>query len=533
MILDFERCVDVQSYAADVCIVGSGAAGLTIAAQFSTTSQTVLILEAGGLAYEPETQSIYDSDVIGNRHVGVHTGRARIFGGTTTLWGGQALRMDADEFEAKNWIAHSGWPISRRELDPYYDRAEQQLSIGPDIAYETLCTMFKVQPAPFNQETMGIACSRWTSRPNFARKFLDELAQSNHITILLHANATEVVVGEDGSAVRSVTFSTLGGKRGSATAKAVVLCAGGIEIPRLLLASDRVHSAGVGNSRDLVGRFFQDHLHIAYGNLITVDPRRVTELFHSFYWRGVKYAPKIIPSRARRTMDRMLSIHGEVLFEAAPDSAFVAGKQLMNSLLGRSVSQRPPTAVLLRRIAADPFEALRLAYRLHVKHRIGDSAKRTMRIAAQCETAPDPNSRVKLAVARDRLGMPRTEIDWRIGDLERRTLIEFWDILVGEFTRLRLATPTGPTADLSEASWTESVTDSAHHMGTTRMSDSSGLGVVDRNCRVHGMANLYIGSSSVFPTSTRSNPTLTIMALCIRLADYLKAHVLVVPKVSV
>jgi choline dehydrogenase-like flavoprotein len=129
-----------------------------------------------------------------------------------------------------------------------------------------------------------------------------------------------------------------------------------------------------------------------------------------------------------------------------------------------------------------------------------------------------------LGEKRDALGMPRLKLDWRLGDLERRTLLEFIGALAAEFARLGLGTfDLQQAADLEDpTAWIERAHDSAHHMGTARMHEDPRFGVVDSQCRVHGIDNLYIGSSAVFPTSARSNPTLTILALCLRLADRLK-----------
>jgi choline dehydrogenase-like flavoprotein len=171
-----------------------------------------------------------------------------------------------------------------------------------------------------------------------------------------------------------------------------------------------------------------------------------------------------------------------------------------------------------------PGDFCRLGYRFYIKERSGTPRHGPIYIGAQAETAPNPDSRITLGKARDRLGMRRLKLDWRIGELERRTLCEYIRTVASEFERLGLG-----SFDLSQVAflndpvaWVRMVHDSAHHMGTTRMHESPEQGVVDPDCRVHGVDNLYIGSSAVFPTSARSNPTLTILALCLRMAGRLK-----------
>lgn len=524
MIRDFHEFDDSSRFRADVCIVGAGAAGITIALEFVGTRYNVLVLEGGGLKAEVESQKLYESDVVGLPHVGVHEGRARVFGGTTTLWGGQALRFDAFDFEQRNWVPHSGWPIGRDELDPFYDRAERVLMLGPHCSYEELCSSFELVPPAFDPAKVRMECSRWSPRPNFGKTYRDQIKNAPNISVLLHANVTSIVTNPAATAVDNIEFKTLTGKTGSATARCYVICCGGIETARLLLASTRVEPHGLGNRHDLVGRYFQEHIHVRYGNLLTTSRKNLQAAFESFYRNGLKYFPVFALSQKLQQEKELLSIHGTSAFEHDVDSPTVALKTLFRAV----VSQRYPHRSELRRLARNalsgPNEAIALAYRFYVQKRAGTPKRGPIFIGAQAETAPNPDSRVKLGDAADRLGMRRVQIDWRLGELERRTLREFIRIVASEFQRLGLGSfDLGQVAILDDPlEWAAVAHDSAHHMGTTRMHDSPQLGVVDRNCRVHGVQNLYVGSSAVFPTSARSNPTLTILALCLRIADRLK-----------
>jgi len=215
------------------------------------------------------------------------------------------------------------------------------------------------------------------------------------------------------------------------------------------------------------------------------------------------------------------------MFDDAPDSGIAALKQLFTILIRGTKPRTGELQRYLRAALTSPGDVCRLAYRFFVDRRAGTPRKGPIYIGVQAEHAPNPDSRITLSETRDRLGVRKAKLDWRVGDLERRTLWEFIRTVAGEFEALRLG-----SFDLTQVAflddvhgWSQAAHDSAHHMGSTRMHESPQLGVVDPNCRVHGVDNLYIGSSSVFPTGARSNPTLTILALCLRMADRFK-HVL-------
>jgi choline dehydrogenase-like flavoprotein len=524
MIRDFAEFDDGAAVAADICIVGGGAAGIALAREFIGTRFSVLMLEGGGLEAEVETQKLYDSEVVGLPHTGVHEGRARVFGGTTTLWGGQALRLDAFDLQKRSWVPYSGWPISREELEPFYDRADRVLQLGPRISYRDLCAAFGLQAPEFDPATLYMECSQWSPKPNFGTTYRQELKSAINISVLLHANVTSIVTNDTAASVEKIEFRSLTGKQGTAAARVYVICCGGIETARLLLASDRVEPQGLGNKHDLVGRFFQEHIHIRFGDLLTTERRCLQNYFESFYRNRLKYFPVIALSHQVQTEKQLLGVHGSAMFDDAQDSGIVALKQLFR-MLSRGTKGAPGE---LRRFLGNaltsPGDLCRLGYRFYIKERSGTPRQGPIYIGAQAEIAPNPDSRITLSKARDRLGMRRVKLDWRIGELERNTLCEYIRIVASEFERLGLG-----SFDLSQAAllddpvaWVRMVHDSAHHMGTTRMDESPERGVVDANCRIHGVDNLYIGSSAVFPTSARSNPTLTILALCLRMADRLK-----------
>jgi choline dehydrogenase-like flavoprotein len=524
MIRDFHDFDDGAAVTADICVVGAGAAGIAIALEFVGTRYRVLLLEGGGLDPEAETQNLYDSEVVGLPHAGIHEGRARVFGGTTTLWGGQALRFDSFDFEERSWVPHSGWPISRRDLDPFYDRAERILKLGPPLSYQDLCASFGIVPPAFDETKLRMECSRWSPRPNFGKAYRNQIKSAPNISVLLHANVTSIITNASATAVEKVEFKALSGKTGSATARFYVVCCGAIETARLLLASDRVEPDGLGNRNGLVGRYFQEHIHIRYGDLVTTHRKCLQNCFESFYRNGLKYFPLVALSRQEQQQKGLLSIHGGLAFDHGPDSPVMALKMLFKAVISQRFPSGGELGRLTRNALAGPGEAFALAYRFYAQKRSGTPKIGPIFVGAQAEVAPNPDSRVMLSETTDPLGMRRVRLDWRLGELDRRTLSAYIRVMAGELERLGLGTfDRSQVAGLDDSfKWARMAKDSAHHMGTTRMHDSREFGVVDRDCRVHGTHNLYIGSSAVFPTSARSNPTLTILALCLRISDRLK-----------
>jgi choline dehydrogenase-like flavoprotein len=524
MIQDFNDFSDGTLVEADICIIGAGAAGIAIAREFLRRQLKVLVLEGGGLSPEAASQELFESEVAGLPHASIHDGRARIFGGTTTLWGGQALRFDKFDFTERSWVPFSGWPVSREALDPYYDRAERILHLGAQIPFQDLCSSFGIEAPSFNPDKLKVECSRWSPKPNFGTAYRQELKGASNVSVLLHANATSIVANPAGSSIEKIEFKTLAGKFGVARARWYVVCCGGIETARLLLTSTRVERCGVGNRNDLVGRFFQEHIHLSFGNLRTRSRARLRDIFESFFVNRLKYAPLLKLAEQTQMKDRLLSVHGIVVFDPEADSGIVAMKKLFRAIVGRSLSNAAEFWTLVGRSLASPSELIRLAYRLEVQKRAATPRRGPILLGVQCEMAPNPDSRVLLSESVDRVGMPCVRLDWRLGELERRTLSEFALILAAEFEQLGLGEFDRRQLEFlnDRASWVERAHDSAHHMGTTRMHESPQFGVVDAQCQVHGISNLFIGSTAVFPTSARSNPTLTMLALCLRIADRLK-----------
>jgi choline dehydrogenase-like flavoprotein len=522
MLLDIDDCTDPR-LRANICVIGSGAAGLAIATELAGGPQSVIVLESGGLTIEPATQGLYRSETAGLAHGGIHELRFRVFGGTTTRWAGQALPLLDIDFTHRSWIPYSGWPLRRSEFDPYYERACRMLKIPPfpSTGSNGKDSPISYDPA-FDRRLLVPIVSRFSRRPNLATSHGRHLASCSNVRVVLHANVTELVSDPAGSTIDAARARALSGKTITVEAESFVVCAGGIETPRLLLVSDRYADGGLGNSHDLVGRFFQDHPAVVVGPIQGGDRPHTRETFRPRRVRGIRYQPLFRASDQLQRKDALTNVGGAV--EYAQGQAVQSAKTIFRSAQERHLGAEARAA--LRDVVQQPVPAISAAWRYFLLRQPALDTAGLPVLAVGGEQIPNPESRVYLSPERDVLGMPRLVLQWRLTDQEVRTWRRFAEVAAdglekrgfGRVALEEFRLPDDPD-DLSGI-----VIDAGHHIGTTRMAQNPKHGVVDRDCRVFGLSNLYIASSAVFPTGGFSNPTLTIVALAIRLADRLRGQ---------
>jgi choline dehydrogenase-like flavoprotein len=318
-------------------------------------------------------------------------------------------------------------------------------------------------------------------------------------------------------------LATLDGRRIELRARAYVLACGGLENPRLLLAANRQLADGLGNAHGNVGRYFMEHPHVVAARAIVADPARIR-----FYDFDHRLAPRhgqcvvgcINLSPETQRAERLLNYDANLTFDNIGASGFAALRRIWNALERRQAPRDLLGDLEAALIDIDDTFAGLLA-RLGV--RSYQPAAGGYRLWSFCEQAPNPDSRVTLDSERDALGVPRIRLDWRLGEQDKDSLRRAIELLASEFGRTgtgRIQLP--DWLQDTSSRWPDELAGGFHHMGTTRMADDPRQGVVDRQCRVHGVANLYVAGSSVFPTAGSANPTLTIVALALRLAEDLK-----------
>lgn len=518
MLIDI-AAADPRELRTQVCVIGAGAAGITVATELARHGISVIVLEGGGRRFEERSQEPYRSEVVGLAHAGIHTLRFRALGGSTTRWAGQALPLQDIDFAVRSWVPESGWPLTPPELAPYLKRAEAILAIETfgDSGESRWPSVLPPRPA-FDERLLSMVYSQFSPHPNFAEVSRDALETLSNIRVFLHANVTGIIVNPQGDSVDCVTAKDIGGHELNVVADHFVVCCGGIETARLLLSSTSHSEGGIGNGHDLVGRYFQDHPGFSVGE-ITGDAAR--EQLRPRKDGGIKYLPLIRAAEQWQAATESLNCGASVVFEGAQLPGVEAGKSLVTALRERRFGRGRLEE--LRKIARHPLQLATAANRYYLRGAPSQDTSGPMSLAIGIEQAPNPDSRVTLGESVDALGQRVARLDWRLGQLEIATARRFVEMAVGEMERLGLASVDMGAFSLSDDPGELSgvVVDIGHHMGTTRMATDPARGVVDANCTVHGVENLHIASCSVFPTSGVSNPTFTMLALSIRLADHL------------
>jgi choline dehydrogenase-like flavoprotein len=516
MLVDFGQAVCDQIHSADLCIIGAGAAGIALAREFIGTSWSVIVLEGGGLTLEPKNQDTYKSQVLGLPHAGIHTGRARAFGGTTLLWAGQALPLFDIDFEDRSWIPYSGWPLSRSELMPYYRRAEAVMQIK-HVDYGA-STWPNAHIPPYKEKLIVPIFSQFTAVPNFAHKYGTEIRAASNVRVILQANVTSLEANQNAAHITEVRGCSLANIRITVRSRYVVVCTGGIETARLLLLSDSVEKSGIGNRNDVVGRFFQDHPHIS-APVKRTDRRRFHQYCDSFRKENIRFSLKMVASPTLQRSERIPNIGAEVFYPTSgEEDPLTAAKSFVKAIRRRD--DRRLAVPALASMAKDPMKVLAAAFRYYIRGQPASVGSTSPRIGFSCEQEPHRDSRVMLSPEKDRLGMRRTVLRWRLGGSEARAVEVLARAIHGEWSRLGIG---DFETDLSQVS-RDTFVDYNHHIGTARMGTDRSVSVVDPQCRVHGYDNLYVGSSATFPTGGFSNPTLTAIALALRIADELKVR---------
>lgn len=497
----------------DVCIVGAGPAGMSIARTLAAGGHRVLLIESGGLEVEPETQELCRGH--SDSYPWLDSLRLRVFGGTTQHWGSESAPFEPIDFAKRDWVPHSGWPIERAALDSYYLAAHRFLGLGEYDYDATRWRKAGLDAIPFDERKVGNGIARYADPPTRCGiAYRDEFAAARNILVLLHANAVAIETNGDASVVTGIRLRSLEGKEALARARGYVLACGGIENPRLLLASNAIEKHGLGNSRGLVGRFFMEHR----GGVLAMAATELPYTRFEPYINGVPVgqanviAKAAVPETVQRET-RILNSRVRFGWGGSRHEGYMAFARSAKLLLQGIWPERFDDD--LGAVLGDLDGLAAGAY-----HKARDL--QFLWLGAECEPAPNPDSRITLSEDRDAVGLPRVKLDWRLGALDKRSARISCRLVGEELARLGLARTRMDSWLLeNNLSWPEPIA-SGHHMGTTRMGADPSQGVVDTDCRVHGMANLFVAGSSVFPTGGYSSPTLTLVTLALRLADHLK-----------
>ncbi len=466
-----------QELNADVCIIGAGAAGITLARQLARRSIDVIVCEAGGLEMSDRSQRVYEAETVGDEYFPLDAARLRYFGGSTNHWGGWCRPLDACDFEGKVEGVPTSWPIGKQDLDPYHKETSDILELDPFDDDEPLAT-----------RDLKRVSFRFSPPVRFGEKYREELTRSEHIRVLLHANLVSAKSTDD--RITSVSVRDYDGNIRDISARIFVIACGGIENSRLLLWLRETGSLPFAQNARLIGRFWMDHPVAPLGDVVITAPDRFKFDQHALDF----FAPTVGFMRDAETLNCRLYLK---------TTEYGGAKEVIADLLC--------VAPAFGEWAMRQFDK-----------RLACVAK----LKAAWEQEPAFYNAVTLGDTLDRFGMPRTQLHWSRSELDRHTVSEtakaFAKFCVDQdIGRARLdewvLEPDKGFPEIMEMA-------GRHHMGGTRMAASASAGVVDRDCKIFGTQNFYVAGSSVFPSAGHANPTFSIVQLSLRLAEHLTAR---------
>jgi choline dehydrogenase-like flavoprotein len=540
---------------ADLCIVGGGAAAIAVALEYMKSGREVIVVPGGGPNQSASSIDLYRGKVNpAGSHEPLEENRLRMWGGSTTVWGGRCIPFDPVDFETRTWVPDSGWPIGLDELQDHISRANE-LSEAGVADFDARSVFPKTQPEILkgfdNADFVSWPLERWSVPTDYSRRYKAELEAAPNVRVLLYAHAIHLQMDSGGTILQSVKAACTPGRNFEINARNTVIACGALENARLLLAARDVLPAGIGNSHDLVGRYYQSHRFGVCGYAELKDPTRDFVYDFEKDRSGVYCRRRFWLTPQAQEQHKVTNAVGFFFRNVSGSSehrnAMVSTVLLAKMILGGASKgpkrlfqilkdQRRELVSHLWIIVKDGpgifGQVAAVVYTRFIQKRrlpmvLPPRKMNRFPLFFQTEHAPDRDSRVVLDDSSlDDFGMPRLEAKIKFSEIDYRTVTT----LVSQFKQ-RLEESGLGTFHLSDDEKAfladparQEFNSNSHNIGTTRMAETADAGVVDVNCKVHGVDNLYVAGSSVFPTSGHANPTLMIIALALRLADHLKVE---------
>lgn len=544
MLMDARRALPGSSFDAEVCVIGSGPAGATVAAELADRGLRVIVLEGGGTRTDHTSTDTYRGVVDGGLHDPLEAVRQKRLGGTSAVWGGRCAPLDDVDFAERDWVPDTCWPIRHGELRRYYGRAQRHLEAG-DLDYSASGAGFPGVPS-------GVADSdvlrwdelwRWSPPTMFAPR-MRALASTGRIRLFVHATVARLERHPVSGAATEAVVVPRRGQEVRVRAREFVLAAGGLESTRILLASDGYGGSGlghgIGNEHDMVGRHYMTHPVGEVGRLRLTDAGRAIGLGYRATPDGV-YARRMLSLSERAQAEQGLTNLKAAIWFADPKdpehhdgllSTFALtywgmGHARSGFKAAGTHAQYAHTSGIprhVRNVAGDLPRVARFASGWARPRLTGTRRMPSFmpldgghcRLRFDAEQSPSAQNRVTLDRERDELGQRRLRVQYRVSDGDRKSIATSLTLIGKELERTGLA-----MVDLSDVERVEDLpmTDGTHQMGLLRMADSPRDGVVDAGCRVHGTPNVHVSGSAVFPSSGAVGPTLALVALACRTAD--------------
>jgi len=521
MIHDLVEFSPDTSIRTDICIIGGGAAGIALAQSFIGSKLNVVVLESGGMNYDEETQNLAHGFSVGQPYYDIAGSRLRMLGGSTNHWQGDCTPLDEIDFQERPWVPFSGWPFSYQEIFPWYKQAHQLMALGSFDYDPSRIKAAESTAASLSGERLTHKVWQHSDPPMlFGASFSEALERAQNVDVFLHANFVGFQFDADSSHIGLAKAASEEGHSATIEATTFILAAGGLENPRILLNLEEHHGSQFGNCHDLVGRFFMEHLNLVCAEIVSTRSGW-REAYQSFSQDERLVRHSIVLPHDRQQVLGVLN-SAIALTAREFDRSNSRGYSSLHTIKKDIRRGRVPDqlGVHIYRIVTDlngTWAGIR------------ERGDESIWVSLEGEQAPNPDSRVTLSDERDKLGMRKLILDWRLSDIDFRTI----DVLLNQlgielgrrhYGRIRLEPIVGKGLD--HRHFYDEIQGGYHHMGTTRMAGSECEGVVDSNCKVFGLDNLYVAGSSIFPTGGCANPTLTIVALALRLAHHLKSDVM-------
>lgn len=430
--------------------------------------------------------------------------------------------MTETDFKTRPWVDLNGWPYPLDALGPYFPKAQELLQVGPYNYDPAYWSTDHGRFLSFTENTLENRIWQLSPRTNFGTTHREKFRSSNDITVLLNATATDILTEASARVVEGIEVRSLHGKRVVIKAKHFVIACGGIDNPRLLLLARQHRPNGLGNDHDQVGRYFMQHPHVSAASVRFMQSKRWIKSYKDFKrgnlwlrgWIGLTDAAQ----EQHQALNCVAAVINRYISDSLTHSQAIGYVTLKRILLDLRRGRVPANFAAEVATMVRDTRGILVGFMRHVRDQNGG-------LYVMAEQAPNPDSCIRLSPDLDSMGLPKAEIDWRLLPIDKHTIRMLVQQAANEFRRLGIADVTPDewlTTD--DHTWPISLAGGQHHMGTTRMSSSPKEGVVDPDARVHGMDNLYIAGSSIFPTVGCANPTLTLLATSLKLANHLQAR---------
>ncbi len=536
-----------QKLECDVCIVGAGAAGITLALELSQLSLDVILVEAGKLRGSSKTQKLYEGTVNNpDKHLPLDSDRHRVLGGTTALWGGRCIPYDEVDFKPRDFVPHSGWPIELKDLLPFYKRAHVYSECG-DYDYNSNTALADYQqgiiPYFADGELITNSIERWSAPTHFGKKYRSQLENRPNLRVIYNTLCSKIVCNNNGKDIKKIVCRTLKNNQFSIQAKITILSGGGLEVTRLLLHSNNVYKNGIGNHSDWLGRGYMCHLN---GSLARVKFNKDLDVIFGYELdrNGIYCRRRLVISKQAQLKHKLLNSYmllDRPLFSEPEHGSGILSLAFFAKKLFQGKRQKEPAKGKyglywrhFKNILSGSPEILsvlpkwsrsRFVQGRRIPSLIFKSKNNVYNLYYQAEQIPSRENRVSLSKDLDETGMAKLSVNFSVSDVDVDSIYRT-HCLVDQELRTQGLGALEFESDDPKGDIRKHMAVLGHHIGTTRMSSDPECGVVDSNCKIHGLSNLYISSASVFPTSSQANPTLTVIAMSIRLGEHIKAKFL-------